>query len=297
MHRRPSPNLTRSSTFWQTTPTTEDLAVCRWRFGASRPAPGRTAECTPGAGGDPAAAQGACFRTPRCASWRAWPRARICWWCRPRWSSGFGVDAMLPMQLEHYAADFDSDSLALLRTLMARPEVRCTRATAEHAGGGRRGGCRHLGPGRALFGSCADPRPRMQSADRAVGRGIIAPARRHRGRGVALSRCQADRNKDDTRLQFLDAPADHEVPARLVYWIPAARAKAESRAGRRFALLSRRRHRQRALLRLPTMPHRLRVHLRSLGAYSAPSTSASAIAGAAVLLRTHSQAAWGRRWR
>jgi hypothetical protein len=37
---------------------------------------------------------------------------------------------------------------------------------------------------------------------------------------------RTERNKDDTRLHFLDAPAEHELPARSVYWIPAARAKA-----------------------------------------------------------------------
>ena len=39
---------------------------------------------------------------------------------------GVNVEAVLPMPLEEYAADFDANTLPLLRSLLARTEVRCT---------------------------------------------------------------------------------------------------------------------------------------------------------------------------
>ena len=38
---------------------------------------------------------------------------------------GVGVDAVLPMPLNEYAADFDTESLGLLRSLLQHPAVRC----------------------------------------------------------------------------------------------------------------------------------------------------------------------------
>src|SRR5690348_8176340 len=38
---------------------------------------------------------------------------------------GMPVDAVLPMPLAHYAADFDPNSFASLKKLLARPEVSC----------------------------------------------------------------------------------------------------------------------------------------------------------------------------
>ena len=39
---------------------------------------------------------------------------------------GVRIEAVLPMPLEHYAEDFDADTLRLLKSLLARPDVRCT---------------------------------------------------------------------------------------------------------------------------------------------------------------------------
>jgi hypothetical protein len=176
---------------------------------------------------------------------------------------GFGVDAMLPMRLEQYASDFDPDSFALLKTLLAHPEVRCLELplsvreeeVATAAGISRRDarysvlthtltrGCRLL---IALWDGESSLRP-GGTADTVL-----------RYLGV-----RTDRNKDDIRLQFLDAPADHELPARLVYWIPATRAKAcpVPQGGSPCFLTG---LGDNTLLRLPTMPHRLQVQLRSL---------------------------------
>src|SRR5215469_17190213 len=48
---------------------------------------------------------------------------------------GFGVDAMLPMPLEHYAADFDADSFDLLKRVLAHPRVRCRELPLRTAAG------------------------------------------------------------------------------------------------------------------------------------------------------------------
>jgi hypothetical protein len=80
-------------------------------------------------------------------------------------------------------------------------------------------------------------------------------------------RVRTDDNKNDARVQFTDAPTDHDLPTRLVYWIPAARAQAgpapDLGAPCFLAGLS-----DNVVLRLPAMPHRLRVQLQSLNAYN-----------------------------
>ena len=82
-----------------------------------------------------------------------------------------------------------------------------------------------------------------------------------------------ERNKDDERLEFSEATANADLSARLVYWIPAARAKngspanagspAELGAPCFLAGLG-----DNAVQRLPGMPRRLEVHLRSLNTYN-----------------------------
>src|SRR5438552_16986524 len=38
---------------------------------------------------------------------------------------GVGVEAVLPMPLEQYAADFDAETLASLKKLLQHPDIRC----------------------------------------------------------------------------------------------------------------------------------------------------------------------------
>ena len=180
---------------------------------------------------------------------------------------GFGVDALLPMPLEHYAADFDPDSFALLKTLLAHPEVSC-----------------HVLPLSAASAESGAPIP-----DRDV---HYAKLTQHLVRGCSLLIAlwdgessplpggtadtvlrylgvRTDRNKDDERLEFSEASPNADVPDRLVYWIPTARAKsgsedrgsAAAEAGSPCFLAG---LGDNALQRLPAMPHRLEVHLRSL---------------------------------
>src|SRR5215472_15466266 len=49
---------------------------------------------------------------------------------------GVPVEAVLPMALEHYAADFDAETFAQLEALLRRPQVRCVELSAAGAGAG-----------------------------------------------------------------------------------------------------------------------------------------------------------------
>jgi hypothetical protein len=84
---------------------------------------------------------------------------------------------------------------------------------------------------------------------------------------------RTERNKDDERLEFSEATANSDLSARLVYWIPAARAKNGppvngDSAGELGAPCFLSGLGDNAVQRLPAMPRRLEVHLRSLNAYN-----------------------------
>jgi hypothetical protein len=184
---------------------------------------------------------------------------------------GFGVDAMLPMPLEHYAADFDADSFDVLKRLLAHPRVRCRELPLTAASG--EAGIdiadrdahyalltRHLIRGCSLLIALWDGEPSPLPG------GTADTVLRYLG-------VRTDRNKDDEHIEFSEAAADADPPARLVYWIPTARAKAGAGQDAAAALngtapcflagLG-----DNALQRLPTMPHRLHVQLRSLNVYN-----------------------------
>jgi hypothetical protein len=180
---------------------------------------------------------------------------------------GIGVDAMLPMGLAQYAADFDLDSFALLKTLLADPAVRCfelppsRRADeAATAAGISDRDARYTTLTQTLIRGCSLLIALWDGESSPLPGGTADTVLRYLG-------VRTDRNKNDTRLEFLDVSADHELPARFVYWIRTARAKPGPRpdAGAPCFLagLS-----DNTLLRMPTMPHRLEVHLRSLNAYN-----------------------------
>ena len=184
---------------------------------------------------------------------------------------GFGVDAVLPMPLEHYAADFDADSFDVLRRLLAHPHVRCRELPLTAAS---------LEAGTAI----PDRDVHYALLTRHLIRGcslLIAlwdgePSPLPGGTGDTVLRylgVRTDRNKDDERIEFSEAAADADLPARLVYWIPAARAKTGADADTAAAVNGRAPCflaglGDNALQRLPAMPRRLEVHLRSLNVYN-----------------------------
>jgi hypothetical protein len=183
---------------------------------------------------------------------------------------GFGVDAMLPMPLEHYAADFDADSFDVLKRLLAHPRVRC-RELPLTAASGEAGAAiadrdvhyalltRHLIRGCSLLIALWDGEPSPLPG------GTADTVLRYLG-------VRTDRNQDDEHIEFSEAAADPDLPARLVYWIPTARAKAG--AGAEAATLNGTAPcfiaglGDNALQRLSTTPRRLEVQLRSLNVYN-----------------------------
>jgi hypothetical protein len=180
---------------------------------------------------------------------------------------GFGVDAMLPMGLAQYAADFDPDSLALLKSLLAHRGVRSVElplsppeAQAATAAGVSRRDARYSVLTQALIQGCSLLIALWDGDSSPLPGGTADTVLRYLG-------VRTDRNKDDSRLEFLDASPDHELLGRFVYWIPAARALGGpapvARSPCFLAGLS-----DNALLRLPAMPYRLQIHLRSLNAYN-----------------------------
>jgi hypothetical protein len=180
---------------------------------------------------------------------------------------GFGVDALLPMPLAQYASDFDPESFALLQTLLAHPQVRCRElplsGADEHsevlAGAAGRDArystlTQGLIRGSSLLVALWDGEPSLLPG------GTSDTVLRYLG-------VRTDRNKDDDRVQFSDLASEHELPARLVYWIPVVRARNgatdEADPPCYLAGLG-----DNALQRLAAMPRRLDVHLRSLNIYN-----------------------------
>jgi len=180
---------------------------------------------------------------------------------------GFSVDAMLPMPLAEYAADFDPQSFTLLKTLLANPRIRRCElllgTLSEEAGG---------------VPDSTERDARYSTLTQSLNRGcslLIAlwdgePSLLPGGTADTVLRflgVRSDRNKNNVRLYFRDAPPEHDPPARLVYWIPAARAKpgAVPVAGtpRFLAGLG-----DDTLQQWNRMPRRLEGHLRSLDAHN-----------------------------
>ncbi|MBV8147418.1 MAG: hypothetical protein JO184_20665 [Gammaproteobacteria bacterium] len=184
---------------------------------------------------------------------------------------GFGVDALLPMPLEHYAEDFDTDSFDVLKSLLAHPHVRHRELPLNPAGTEASTGIpdrdfhyamltRHLVRGCSLLIALWDGEPS------ALPGGTADTVLRYLG-------VRTERNKDEEQLEFSDAAADADLPARLVYWIPTVRAKAANGPATEaeatgmipcfLAGLG-----DNALQRVPAIPRRLQVHLQSLNAYN-----------------------------
>jgi len=179
---------------------------------------------------------------------------------------GIGVDAVLPMPLTDYAADFDSESFAWLIKLLAYPKVNRIElpVDAETEGvapvGDALRDAQYSALTRTLSRGCSLLIALWDGEPSTLPGGTADTVLRYLG-------VRADRNKDDLRLHFLDAAADPELPARLVYWIPTRRVQAEAAPQPSpsyfLAGLS-----DNTILRLPVMPKRLLVHLDSLNAYN-----------------------------
>lgn len=144
---------------------------------------------------------------------------------------GVMVEAVLPMSLEQYAADFSPDSLALLKRLLARPDVRCVELTP---------------PAHSL-----DERGTVIAADRdAMYANLTAALIRRSGLLLALwdgnlshlpggtadtvlryLGVRTDATASDEPIVFVDADEDMDAAERLVFWTPTARSSGGVAAG------------------------------------------------------------------
>lgn len=135
---------------------------------------------------------------------------------------GLGVDAVLPLPLEHYAADFEPAPLRELETLLAHSNVRCTELALEpeaRHGIGEKDlrEAHYLNLTRTLIRSC--------HLLLAVWDGELSV--RPGGTADTLLRylgLRSDRRPQDTPLLISDAPAEQDPDSRLAYWIPTARS-------------------------------------------------------------------------
>ena len=145
---------------------------------------------------------------------------------------GVRVEAVLPMPLDQYAADFDADNLARLKDLLRRPGVRCV----ELASGVRdRAVARRSSAQRdAMYANLTDTLIRRSSLLLALwdGQASQLPG----GTADTVLRylgVRTDENPHAETIEFVSAGEEPDITARLVYWTPAARSGTASKSEER----------------------------------------------------------------
>jgi hypothetical protein len=178
---------------------------------------------------------------------------------------GVPVEAVLPMPLEHYAADFDAKTLTCLKDLLRRPEVRCVELSA---GGGAVSGPHSREQRDAMYANLTDTLIRRSSLLLALwdGRSSHLPG----GTADTVLRylgVRTDENRDSDALQFTELAEESPAAARLVYWTPVVRSRAagEAPAGSPCYLAGAGDH---VLQIQRTMPERLKRQLAELNSYN-----------------------------
>jgi hypothetical protein len=136
---------------------------------------------------------------------------------------GVAVEAVLPMPLEHYAADFDAVTLAHLQTLLAHPQVRRVElaallptpaSAAPHTAAQRD----------AMFAHLAATLIRRSSLLLALWDGEASS--RPGGTADTVLRYLNIRSENSTQpehIEFVTSQDEPDIVPRLVYWMPAAR--------------------------------------------------------------------------
>lgn len=179
---------------------------------------------------------------------------------------GVPVEAVLPMPLEHYAADFDDATLAHLKELLRRPQVRCVALSADAAGAGPAPHSREQRD--TMYAHLTDTLIRRSSLLLALwdGRGSHLPG----GTADTVLRylgVRNDDNKESDTIQFIEAAEEPESAPRLVYWAPAVRSSASADAPVRAPCYLAGAG-DNVLQVLRTMPERLERQLAELNAYN-----------------------------
>ena len=138
---------------------------------------------------------------------------------------GVPVEAVLPMPLGQYAADFDEETFAQLEALLRRPQLRCVELSADVAGAGAGPHSREQRD--SMYANLTDTLIRRSSLLLALwdGRGSHLPG----GTADTVLRylgVRTDENREADGIRFIEAAEEPESTARLVYWTPALRSGA-----------------------------------------------------------------------
>jgi len=138
---------------------------------------------------------------------------------------GVRVEAVLPMPLANYAADFDPDTFNVLRELLARPEVSCTElappppATASNAAASRD----------AMYANLTETLIRRSSLLLALWDG--KPSALPGGTADTVLRflgVRTDAGQATDNIAMVDIAEDLDTAERLVYWAPAVRGAGDA---------------------------------------------------------------------
>lgn len=180
---------------------------------------------------------------------------------------GVSVEALLPMPLKEYAADFDAPTFEKLQLLLKHPQVCCVELTLP-------AGAVPANPSMTLrdqlYANLTATLLRRSGLMLAVwdGQGSTLPG----GTSDTVLRylgARTDSNPQEKEIEFLAASAELESAERLVFWVPAARrsegAADEASLGDPCYLMG---AGDNLLLRWPAMPQLLRQQLIELNHYN-----------------------------
>jgi hypothetical protein len=135
-----------------------------------------------------------------------------------------GVEAVLPMPLQHYAADFDPNTFECLKTLLAHPCVSCVELSAPP---GCEAATARLSAAQrdAMYVNLTDALIRRSSLLLALWDGRVSTL--HGGTADTVLRYLGLRNDEHTgpeTLELTEAREEADPGERVVYWTPTARS-------------------------------------------------------------------------
>ena len=134
---------------------------------------------------------------------------------------GMRVNAILPMPLADYAADFDGENFATLQTLLKHPGVECDELATVPAGAASRAAESRA----SMYVNLSETLTRRTTLLLALWDGRASPL--PGGTADTILRylgARTDRDGGgDLRLEFVDASIEGEAATSWAYWIPARR--------------------------------------------------------------------------